>query len=327
MQANKQQVPYINQYLYPFKASFITSRNKPLCSNVPNIGIGNQPIDDGNYLFTDQEKINFIKQEPNSAQYFKKWVEADEFINNRNRWCLYLGNCSQSVINTMPLCKQRVDDVRNYRSKSSRKSTQKLANTPTMFQTTNIPNSDYLCIPEISSENRYYVPIGFLDKGTLSSNRLKISDGASLFHFSILTSKVHMIWMRLVAGRLEMRYCYSRDIVYNNFVWIDPTPQQKQQLTQCGQDILNERNNIFTSCSQTTYADLYNNTSSANYPKLIKVHEKNDKEVLSLYGLPNNASDEDILERLFALYDVRSNGQKTLTYTDKKGKRHTLNLL
>ena len=208
----------INAYLLDAPDIFIESRSKPLC-NVPEIGIGNKPIDGGNYLFTEEEMKKFIKKEPASEKYFRKWIGADEFINGYYRYCLWLGDCSPAELRKMPECMKRVQAVRELRLASKSAPTQKLADTPTRFHVENMPTQNYIVIPEISSEKRRYVPIGFVNPEIMSSNRVKISQNANLYHFGILTSNVHMAWMRAVCGRFEMRYCYSVNVVYNNFPW------------------------------------------------------------------------------------------------------------
>ncbi|MDR0673026.1 MAG: N-6 DNA methylase [Zoogloeaceae bacterium] len=210
--------PDINPYLIEAPNVLIESRQHPLC-DVPEIGIGNQPIDGGNYLFTEQEMNEFIDNEPKSAPYFRKWIGADEFINGYFRYCLLLKDCPPNELRQMPECMKRVDAVRNFRLASKRASTLKLADIPLRFQGENIPTSNYIVVPEVSSEKRRYIPIGFLPPEILASNLVKIISNATLYHFGILTSNVHMAWARTVCGRLEMRYRYSKDIVYNNFPW------------------------------------------------------------------------------------------------------------
>ena len=208
----------INGYLLDAPNIFIESRSKPLCS-VPEIGIGNLPIDGGNYLFTEEEMNAFIKKEPASEKYFRKWIGSDEFINRYFRYCLWLGECSPAELRKMPKCLKRVQAVKEFRSSSKRAATKKLAEIPTHFSTENMPSSNYIVIPKVSSERRHYIPIGYIEPEILSSDLVFIIPNATLYHFGVLTSSVHMAWMRAVCGRLEMRYRYSKDIVYNNFPW------------------------------------------------------------------------------------------------------------
>lgn len=211
----------INGYLLDGDNVFIESRNKPLCS-VPEIGIGNKPIDGGFYLFEKEEMEDFIKKEPVSKKYFRPWYGSKEFINRKSRYCLWLGDCSPAELKTMPLCLERVKSVKEYRLNSTSAGTVKLADKPTHFHVENMPDSTYILVPKVSSERRRYVPIGFMTPDVLCSDLVFIIPKASLYHFGILTSNIHMAWMRAVCGRLEMRYRYSKDVVYNNFPW--PTP-------------------------------------------------------------------------------------------------------
>ena len=186
---------------------------------MPEIGIGNLPIDGGNYLFTEEEMNAFIKKEPASEKYFRKWIGSDEFINRYFRYCLWLGECSPAELRKMPECLKRVQAVKEFRSSSKRAATKKLAEIPTHFSTENMPSSNYIVIPKVSSERRHYIPIGYIEPEILSSDLVFIIPNATFYHFGILTSSVHMAWMRAVCGRLEMRYRYSNTIVYNNFPW------------------------------------------------------------------------------------------------------------
>ena len=213
----------INGYLLDGDNVFIESRNKPLCS-VPEIGIGNKPIDGGFYLFEKEEMEDFIKKEPVSKKYFRPWYGSKEFINRKSRYCLWLGDCSPAELKTMPLCLERVKSVKEYRLNSTSAGTVKLADKPTHFHVENMPDSTYILVPKVSSERRRYVPIGFMTPDVLCSDLVFIIPKASLYHFGILTSNIHMAWMRAVCGRLELRYRYSKDVVYNNFPW--PTPPE-----------------------------------------------------------------------------------------------------
>ena len=272
-----QTVQNINGYLLDADNVFVESRNKPI-SNVPEIGMGNQPIDDGNYLFTDETKAEFLKKEPLSEKYFRPWYGAQEFINRSPRWCLWLGECSPNELRKMPHCMKQVEAVRKFRLSSKRASTNKLANTPTRFQTENMPKGNYIVIPEVSSEKRKYIPMGYMNDTVLCSNKVRIMPDATLYHFGILESNVHMAWMRAVCGRLEMRYDYSIKIVYNNFPWSTPTEAQKAKIEQTAQAILDARA-LYPDCS---LADLYDEVTMP--PELRKAHQANDKAVMLSYG-------------------------------------------
>ncbi len=208
----------INAYLLNAPNVFVESRVAPLC-DVPWIGIGNKPIDGGNYLFTKEEMEEFVKKEPQSALYFRSFLGATEFLHQTPRYCLWLGDCSPSELHHLPHCLERVAAVREFRLASSSEGTRKLADTPTRFHVENMPNTNYILVPRHSSENRRYIPIGFLTPNILTSDAVQIIPDATLYHFGILESNVHMAWMRAVAGRLKSDYRYSKDIVYNNFPW------------------------------------------------------------------------------------------------------------
>ena len=298
-------VSQINPYLIDAPAVLIESRNQPLC-DVPLIGIGNKPIDNGNYLFTKTEMEEFIKNEPASAQYFKLWYGSDEFINRRPRYCLWLGDCSPAVVRSMPECLKRVQAVREFRLTSKSAGTQKIAEKPTHFHVENIPIGDYIVIPETSSEKRFYCPMGFLSPDVMCSNAIRIMPDATLYHFGILMSSVHMAWMRAVCGRLEMRYRYSINIVYNNFPWPDATEEQKKQIEVTAQGILDARDK-FPDCS---LADLYDETTMPL--ELRKAHQANDKAVMKLYGYKSDMTESAIVADLMKRY------QKLVSSTENK---------
>ena len=215
---------HINAYLLDAEDIFIESRTRPLC-DVPPIGIGNKPIDGGFYLFSKEEMDEFIRKEPASAQWFRPFYGSFEFINRMPRYCLWLGECPPNVLRSMPECLKRVQAVRDYRLASSSAGTVKLADKPTRFHVENMPESNYIVVPKVSSEKRNYIPMGMLSPDNLCSDLVFIIPSATLFHFGILESSVHMAWMRAVCGRLEMRYRYSKDIVYNNFPWPSCSPE------------------------------------------------------------------------------------------------------
>ena len=254
-------VQNINGYLVEADNIVIDSRSKPIC-NVPEIGIGNKPIDGGYYLFTEEEMQAFVKSEPKSESYFKKWLGSKEFINGYCRYCLWLGDCSPKELRSMTECLKRVEAVKQFRLDSSSAGTRKLAEKPTRFHVENMPDSTYILIPKVSSERRRYVPMGFLTPDTLCSDLVFIIPNATLYHFGVLTSNVHMAWMRAVCGRLESRYRYSKDIVYNNFPWCDPTPEQKARIEQTAQAILDAR----AKYPDSSLADLYDETTGPAGP-------------------------------------------------------------
>ena len=285
----------INGYLIDANNVFIDNRNKPLFP-VPEIGMGNQPIDGGNYLFKDDEKEEFVKKEPGAEKYFKRWYGADEFINSRPRWCLWLGDANPMELIKLPECMKRIENVREFRLTSSRASTVKLADSPAHFQTENMPKGNYIVIPEVSSERRKYIPMGYMDDTVLCSNKLRLMPDASLYHFGILNSSIHMAWMRVVCGRLKSDYSYSINIVYNNFPWPEVTEEQRTKIESTAQAIINARR-MYPDASM---ADLYGNLIV--FPDLLKAHRANDAAVLEAYGFPKDATESDIVARLFKMY-------------------------
>ena len=184
---------------------FVESRPNHLQDFVPAIGIGNKPIDDGNYLFTFDEMTDFIRREPRSEKYFRKWYGAREFINNEPRYCLLLKDCPPNELKKMPLIYQRVKAVRDFRLASKSASIRKLADKPTRFHVENFPTGNYIAIPKTSSEKRFYIPIGFLDDSVVCADSLRLVSNAELYHFGVLTSSIHMAWVRTVSGRNEKR--------------------------------------------------------------------------------------------------------------------------
>lgn len=289
-------VKNINGYLLDAENIYIESRNKPLC-NIPEISMGNQPIDGGNYLFTEEEKNEFIKKEPQSEKYFYKWIGGDEFINGFHRYCLYLGKCSPAELRKMPLSLERVKKVQQLREQSQRGATKKLALTPTHFQTENIPENNFIVIPEVSSEKRRYIPIGFMTPDVLCSNKLKLLTNATLIQFGILTSNVHNAWMRVVCGRLKSDYSYSNTIVYNNFPWPTPTDEQKAKIEKTAQAILDAR----AKYPDSSLADLYDETLMP--PDLRKAHQENDKAVMQAYGFSLKMTESECVAELFKMYE------------------------
>ncbi|HPT68874.1 MAG TPA: N-6 DNA methylase [Syntrophomonas sp.] len=285
----------INQYLVDAPIVFIESRTTALC-NVPKIGIGNKPVDGGNYLFTEHKKDEFIKMEPEAEKFFKVWIGSDEFINGYNRYCLWIGDCPPDVLKNMPQTLKRVEAVRQFRLASKSSQTIKLAETPRRFHVENMPQGTYIIIPKVSSEKRKYIPLGFLDENTLCSDLVFLIPNATLYHFGILTSIVHMAWMRAVAGRLEMRYRYSKDIVYNNFPWPEPSEKQKEDIEKAAKAVLEARE-LFPDSS---LADLYNPLTMP--PELVKAHNNLDRTVITAYGIKGLKTETEIVSVLMERY-------------------------
>lgn len=271
-----QEAENINAYLMDAPNVFIGSRNKPLC-NVPLMTTGNRPADGGHLIIEDADYADFIKEEPSAKPYIKQLIGAAEFINNKKRWCLWLVGVSPAELRKMPLVMKRVEACKADRENAPDAGRRKLADCPTQFREINNPDT-FIVVPAVSSERRKYVPIGFLDKETIATNLVITIPDATLYHFGILTSNVHMAWMRAVCGRLEMRYRYSKDVVYNNFPWPTPTDEQKSRIEQTAQAILDARE-LYPDCS---LADLYDEATMP--PELRKAHQQNDKAVMQAYG-------------------------------------------
>ena len=268
----------INPYLLEAETIFIENRSNPLC-NVPAMKFGSMPRDGGGFVLNKEDKKLIEEKEPLATKWIHLYIGALEFLNNKERWCLWLKNASPSEIRKCNFVLQRINEVRNFRLKSKAAATRKLAETPTLFAQIAQPESgNYIAVPETSSERRKYIPIGFLDSSIIASNLLFLIPNATMYHFGILTSNVHMAWMRAVAGRLEMRYRYSKDIVYNNFPWPTPTPAQKARIEHTAQAILDAR----ALYADSSLADLYDELTM---PKELRdAHRANDKAVMEAYG-------------------------------------------
>ena len=292
----------INGYLLDGENVFVESRSKPIC-NVPEIGMGNQPIDNGQYLFEKEDMEAFIKKEPSAAAYFYPWYGAKEFISQKPRYCLWLGECSPAQLKQMPYCLERVRAVKEYRESSTRASTVKMAMKPTRFQTENMPKGNYIVIPKVSSENRKYVPMGLMSPDMLCSDLVFIVPNATAYHLGVLTSNVHMAWVRAVCGRLKSDYRYSKDIVYNNFPWPAPTEQQKAKIEQTAQAILDAR----ALYPDSSLADLYDDLTMP--PELRKAHQANDRAVMDAYGFTKGTaartSESACVAELMKLYQQK----------------------
>lgn len=302
----KKRASNINGYLIDAANIFVESRSKPLCP-VPEIGIGNKPIDGGFYLFEKDEMVAFTLKEPKSAQYFHPWYGSKEFINRCPRYCLWLGECLPSDLRRMPECMKRVQAVQEYRLKSPSPGTVKLAEKPTRFHVENMPHGNYIVIPEVSSQRRRYVPMGYMDDSVLCSNKVRLMPDATIYDFGILESNVHMAWMRAVCGRLKSDYDYSIKIVYNNFPWPNPTPEQKARIEQTAQGILDARARY----PDASLADLYDELTMP--PELRKAHQQNDRAVMAAYGFPvKGFTESDCVAELMKLY------QKLLEQAEKQ---------
>lgn len=272
-----QLVDNINAYLIDAENIFIENIKQPLC-DVPEMVKGSIPVDGGNLIIEADEYKEFIQKEPNAKPFIKKLVGSEEFINNKARYCLWLNEVNPSDIRQCPLIMDRISKVKEMRLASSKSATRKFADYPMRFMEIRQPETDYLLIPRVSSENRKYIPIGYMPKDVISTDANMILSNATLYHFGILTSNVHMAWMRAVCGRLKSDYRYSNTIVYNNFPWCNPTDEQKAKIEKTAQEILNAREKH----PDSSLADLYNDLTMP--PELRKAHQENDKMVMEAYG-------------------------------------------
>lgn len=283
----------INAYLIEAPNVFIASNKKPIC-NVPAMTTGNRPADGGNLIIEAEDYDEFIRKEPNAKKYIKKLTGAVEYINNKDRYCLWLVGVSPSELRKMPEVMKRIEACRQDRLKGA-PDRQKLADTPTLFRETKNPCT-YIIVPATSSENRRYIPLGFLENDTIPTNSAVIVPEAELYHFGVLTSNVHMAWMRTVCGRLKSDYRYSKDIVYNNFPWCNPTPEQKAKIEKTAQAILDARA-LYPDCS---LADLYDETTMP--PELRKAHQANDFAVMAAYGFDRKITESECVAELMKRY-------------------------
>jgi hypothetical protein len=288
----------INPYLVDAPDLTLPSRSRPIC-DVPEIGIGNKPIDNGNYLFTTEERDAFLAAEPQAKTYFRRWLGADEFINGYERWCLWLGECPPDVLRRMPEAVKRVDAVRRFRLASKSEPTRRLAQTPTRFHVENIPHDHFLAIAKVSSEKRLFVPMGYLPPSTLASDLLFVVTHASRFHFGVLSSTMHNAWVRYTCGRLKSDFRYSAGIVYNNYPWPEsPTDKQRAAVEAAAQRVLDARAQF----PQSSLADLYDPLTMP--PALVKAHQALDAAVDAAYGRRSFRNDAERVAFLFERYQA-----------------------
>jgi hypothetical protein len=289
----------ISPYLLEGPDLAIINRQKPI-SDVPKIGIGNKPIDDSNYLFTSEERAEFLKIEPMARYYFRRWLGSDEFINGYDRWCLWLGDCPPDRLRKMPEVMKRIEAVRKFRLNSKSAPTKKISENPTRFHVENMPTRQFLLIPRISSEKRHYIPMGFISPKTMVSDAVLIFPNAKLYHFGVLSSSMHMTWVRQVCGRLESRYRYSAKLVYNNYPWpVEPTDKQRTAVEKAVQLVLDVRDKFQK--KSASLADLY---APLIMPReLHKAHVALNRAVDRCYRSQPFTSERQRVEFLFALYE------------------------
>ncbi len=302
----------INPYLVAGSDFFVSSKRSHIQNFVPQIVFGSMPNDGGNLLFTEEEKEEFLKLEPKADKYIKPLISAKEYLNGKNRYCLWLKDCPPNELRAMPKVLERVENIKKLRSESNREATKKLAKTPMLFGEDRQPDSDYVFIPLTSSETRDYIPMGFFAKDSISNNTASIIPNATLYHFGILTSKMHMDWMRYVCGRLKSDYRYSNEIVYNNFPFpLEVSEKDKTKIEELTQTILNVRSEY----TEATLADMYNQPMPS---RLLKAHEALDKAVDKLYRKEGFKSD---IERVAHLFELNQKLTSLVVDEPKKSKR------
>ena len=316
----------INGYLLDGPNVYAESRKEPIC-NAPKMIYGSKPTDGGNLIIEAEDYDAFVKAEPLALKYIRPILGSEEFIKGKKRWCLWLVDCPPNELSKMKLVMKRVKSVREYRLKSQKAATRKDAETPTLFQEIRQTNSDYILVPSVSSSSRRYVPIGFMTRDTIVSNLALFIPGATIYHFGVLTSAVHMAWMRVTCGRLGDGYRYSATIVYNNFPWCAPSAKQRSAIEASAQKILDVRAKYEGASLAELYSELTMpadlraahraNDAAAKYEgaslaelyseltmpaDLRAAHRANDAAVMKAYGFSAKMSEAEIVARLFEMY-------------------------
>ncbi len=289
-------VQHINGYLLDAPNVFIDKNLKPIC-DVPQICLGGQPIDDGNFILTNEEKDEYVVKEPQGEKFLRPFMMGKDFIDRKPRWCFWLMGANPTELRKCPDLMHRIEKVREFRLKSNRTSTLRAADTPTLFGAPFVSEGDYVAIPKVSSELRCYIPMDYLSKEIIPGDKLFVLQDALLYHFGVLTSAVHMGWMRAVCGRLKSDYSYSNTIVYNNFPWCHPTEEQKAKIEKTAQAILDAR----AKYPDSSLADLYDELLMPI--ELRKAHRENDQAVMQAYGFDLKMSESEIVAELFKMYE------------------------
>ena len=289
-------VSNINAYLMDAPSIIIDDIHDPI-SDVPFTAVGSFPTDGGYLVIKAEEKDDFIKNEPLAGPYVRPYIGPEEFINNKMRYCLWLKDCTPAELRRMPSVLKRLEGVRDYRLNSTKKQTQKRADTPHLFAEIRQPNSDYLLFPRTSSERRVYLPIGFISSDVIAGDTI-IVPNATIYHFGVLESVLHMAWMRVLCGRMKSDYRYSGTLIYNNFPWPSPTEDQRAKIENTAQSILDAR----ALYPDSSLADLYDELTMP--AELRRAHRANDAAVLEAYGFPKDATESEIVARLFKMYQA-----------------------
>ena len=293
----KKKAKNINYYLVDGANIIVESRNKPLC-NVPQMIYGNKPADGGALIIEDYDYKKFVESAPAAKKFIKPLLGATEYINGKKRWCLWLVGASPEEIRKIPVIMERVQQCKIAREKSIAAGIRKFAATPTLFaQRTQPTDKDFIIVPRVSSQNRKYIPIGFIKAGTIVTDRVQIIPDATLYDFGVVISNIHMAWMRATCMRLKSDYSYSKDIVYNNFPWPTPTEEQKTKIEQTAQEILDAR----ALYPDSSLADLYDELTMP--VELRRAHQHNDKAVMQAYGFWGKLNSEsECVAELMKMY-------------------------
>lgn len=287
----------INAYLSDAPDVFIYGRRTPIC-DVPPIGIGSQPIDGGNYLFTEEQKNEFVSDEPGAERFFHPFLGSKEFINGTRRWCLWLGDATWNELKALPKCRERIEAVKQFRLASSRKQTLAAAERPEHFGTEIIPTSTSVVVPQVSSCRRKYIPMDFIGPETFCSDKLRLIANGTLYHYGVLQSQFQNAWMRMVSGRLKNDYQYANSLAYNCFIWPNPSETQREEVERCAQAVLAARD----AQEGATLADMYDPKNETFFPELMAAHKALDAAVEATYGVDFGGDEEKIVAHLFKLY-------------------------
>lgn len=302
-----QRVDHINPYLLPGEDVLVSAQKEAICDG-PKMNFGNQPRDGGHFILSEEERQEILKKEPELEKWIHPYMGADEFIKGKKRYCIWLKKAQPSDIQASGILYDKVAAVREFRMASKAKTTNGYAKVPQLFaQITQPDDTDWLIVPSVSSERRRYVPIGFMTSDVISSNAVQIVPNATLYHFGILTSNVHMAWMRMVCGRLKSDYRYSKEMVYNTFPWPEASSELKGKIESTAQAILDARALFPTS----TMAALYDPNLMPR--ELSKAHEENDKAVMRAYGFTKTENgkkrwltEQECVAELMRLYQEKT---------------------
>ncbi len=293
---NKKTVKNISPYLIDSDDIYVSAQKEALC-DVPKMNMGNMARDGGHFFLSIEEKEEIVKKHPELEKWIHPLIGAEEFIKGKKRFCFWLNGISPAEVKSNKILYERVEAVKQFRLASNAKTTQGYAKNPYIWAQICQPDTDFIVVPVVSSERRKYVPIGFLSPENIPTTQVQIIPNANLYHLGVLTSSVHMAWMRVVAGRLKSDYRYSKEIVYNTFPWCNPTEKQKAKIEATAQQILDVRSK-YPECS---FAVLYDETTMP--ADLRKAHKENDKAVMAAYGFDPKMSEAEIVAKLFRMYE------------------------